>query len=243
MKLAETLDDHAQAVGRYAWYAAWFSLALSVLHTLARHGTEDGRSDLDSTTTAFWAEPAADLLRPLLDWAHPVVVYTTYGKLWLVVFLAYFLCAVVVQRRRQATGFERWMWRIVVTVYALEIPILIGEYWTQWGSETNALLVISFAAAIPVVLVGFFATSLLGIALLRNGFRPRASAWLLTIYLPFAFVITEFMSFGAMVLPISFAFAVAGRRLMLGEGIASQARTRRTPTAAATSDVSPVQTR
>jgi hypothetical protein len=240
MKLAETLDDHAQVVGRYAWYAAWFSLALSVLHTLSRHGTEDGRSDLESATTSFWAEPAADLLRPLLDWAHPVIVYTTYGKLWLFVFLAYFLCAVVVQRRRQATGFEKWMWRIVVVLYGLEIPLVMGEYWTQWGSTTNALLEIVFIAVIPVVLVGFFATSLLGIALVRNGFRPRPSAWLLTIYLPFALVITEFMSFGAMALPISFAFGIAGRRLMLGEGIASQERTRRAPTAADTSDASPV---
>ena len=56
-------------------------------------------------------------------------------------------------------------------------------------------------------------STLLGIALLRNGFAPRASAWLLTATLPFAFVITMVTSMGSVALPVMFAFGLAGRRL------------------------------
>ena len=39
-------------------------------------------------------------------------------------------------------------------------------------------------------------SSLLGIALLRRGFRPRTSAWLLALTFPLVFVIELFTSMG-----------------------------------------------
>ena len=56
-------------------------------------------------------------------------------------------------------------------------------------------------------------SSVLGVALLRRGLRPRASALLLLGTFPLAFLITAVTSMGSAALPISFAFALCGRQL------------------------------
>jgi hypothetical protein len=183
------------------------------LHALARHQTVDGRSDLDLWATRVWAEPAGRALRPLLDWGTPDLVYVTYGKVWLPVFLAFTLCAFVVQRRRRPVGFEKWAWRIALTGYVWACAGVFGDYWTQWTSHANPLLDVAFAAGLPGLLLTVFGSSLLGIALLRNRFEPRVSAWLLTITFPFLFVITMVTSLGSLALPIMFGFGIVGRRL------------------------------
>ncbi len=96
------IDGHERQIGRFAWVMAWVGLVVGQLHALARFRTADGKEDLDDyPLTAAWAEPADDLLSPLLDWADPDMVYVTYGKIWLPVFLAFTLCALVVYRRRR----------------------------------------------------------------------------------------------------------------------------------------------
>ena len=54
---------------------------------------------------------------------------------------------------------------------------------------------------------------MLGVALLRNGFRPRAGAWLLALTISLAADVLQVTSMGSAALPIIFAFALAGRRL------------------------------
>ncbi len=125
-------DKRTQArIGRFAWVMAWFGLVIGQLHALARFATEDGRSDLEAGMVRAWAEPVADFLAPLLDWASPDTVYATYGKLWLPVFVAFTLCAFVVHRRRRAVGFrgaERWAWRIALTGYVAACVGVAAEY-------------------------------------------------------------------------------------------------------------------
>lgn len=175
----DVLDRNAKNIGRFAWCTAWFGLVIGQLHALARHQTVDGRSDLDLPLTRVWAEPAADFLSPLLSWADPDLVYVTYGKLWLPVFIGFFLCALVVYRRRQPRGFERGAWRVVLVAYAAAVLSVFAEYWTQWTGEPNGLLDLVFLVSLPAILLTMLGSTVLGIALVKNGLRPRASAWLL----------------------------------------------------------------
>jgi hypothetical protein len=201
-------------IGTYAWVMAWVGLVVGQLHALARHQTADGRGDLHQWTTRVWSDPARAALKPLLDWANPDVVYLTYGKIWLPVFAAFTLCAFVVRRRLQPHGFEKWAWRIALTGYVWACLSVFGDYWLQWGSHASEpLLTITFVAGLPGLLLTLVGSSLLGIALLRRGYRPRASAWLLALTLPAAFVISMFTSMGSLALPVMFAFAIAGRRV------------------------------
>ena len=209
----DVLDRNARTIGRFAWFTAWFGLILGQLHALARHRTADGKEDLELPATRVWAEPAADLLSPLLTWGDPDLVYVTYGKLWLPVFVGFFLCALVAYRRRQPRGFERGAWRVVLVGYGAAVVSVFAEYWTQWTGEPNALLDIVFVAMMPAVLVTVLGSTVLGVALVRNGFRPRLSAWLLVATFPLAIVITEVTSMGNIVLPIAFAFGILGREL------------------------------
>lgn len=203
-------------VGRLAWAGAWFGLVIGQLHALSRFATEGGRSDLDMGTVRFWAQPAADLLAPLLDWADPDVVYLTYGKLWLPVFVTFTLGAFVVHRRRAdhhaVRGAERWGWRLALTGYTLACVSVAAEYWTMWTGINEALLDGVFVASLPVVLLTMLSSTFLGVVLVRRGLG--LPAWLLALAFPGVFVITTFTSMGNVVLPIAFAFGVLGRRLV-----------------------------
>ena len=220
--------ESQQRFGRLAWAAAWFGLVAGQLHALSRFATEEGRSDLEMGTVSFWAEPAADLLAPLLDWADPDVVYLTYGKLWLPVFVAFTLGAFAVRRRRQqhgaVRGAERWAWRFALTGYVLACVSVAAEYWTMWTAIDEALLDGVFVASIPVVLLTMLSSTFLGIVLVRRGLG--LPAWLLALAFPGVFAITTFTSMGNVVLPIAFAFGILGRRLASDRALVSADRSR-----------------
>jgi len=200
-------------IGRFAWVMAWVGLVVGQLHALARHNTADGREDLHSALTRAWSDPARAALRPLLDWGDPDLVYVTYGKIWLPVFVAFTLCAFVVRRRRQPAGFEKWAWRIALTGYVWACVAVLGDYWTQWTGTPNALLDLSFLVGIPGLLLTLVGSTLLGIALLRNGIQPRSAAWLLTLTIPVAMVALQVTSMGSAALAVMFGFGILGRRI------------------------------
>jgi hypothetical protein len=200
-------------IGRFAWVMAWVGLVVGQLHALARHNTADGREDLHSALTRAWSDPARAALRPLLDWGDPDLVYVTYGKIWLPVFVAFTLCAFVVRRRREPAGFEKWAWRIALTGYVWACVSVFGDYWTQWTGTPNALLDLSFLFGLPGLLLTLVGSTLLGIALLRNGIRPRSAAWLLTLTIPVAVVALQVTSMGSAALAVIFGFGILGRRI------------------------------
>jgi len=199
--------------GRFAWAMAWFGLVAGQLHAMARHQTTDGKEDLQMWTTRVWSDPGRKLFAPLLDWASPDVVYLTWGKIWLPVFLGFTLCAFVVHRRRQPVGFEKWAWRIALTGYVGATVSVVAEYWTQWGSMNQGLLDGVFAATAPFLLITMVGSTLLGIALLRRHMAASAPAWLLALCIPGLVAISMVTSLGNVVLPIAFAFGILGRRI------------------------------
>jgi len=204
---------HSQRViGRFAWVAAWVGLVVGQLHALSRHATADGKEDLDLPLTRLWSDPARDALRPLLDWANPDTVYLTYGKIWLPVFAGFALCAFVLHRRRRPAGFEKWAWRVALTGYVWAVAGVFGDYYTQFTGY-NAFFDVAFVITTLGLLISLIGSTMLGIALLRNGFRPRATSWLLTLNIPLAIVILQITSMGSAILPIMFAFAIIGRQI------------------------------
>jgi hypothetical protein len=210
-------------IGRLAWATAWFGLVIGQLHAMARHNTVDGKEDLQTWSTRVWSDPARKALAPLLDWADPDTVYLTYGKLWLPVFVALTLCAFVVRARRRPTGFEKWAWRVVLFGYCYACVSVVVEYWTQL-TDYSAFFEQAFLITLPAVPITMIGSTVLGITLLRRGFRPRASAWLLVAALPLAVLIPAVTSLGNVILPIAFAFGIAGRRIARDEPLTAANR-------------------
>ena len=200
-------------IGRFAWAMAWFGLVAGQFHAMARHQTADGKSDLESAATSFWSDPARDFFQPLLDWADPDVVYVTWGKIWLPVFVAFTLCAFVVRARRQPVGFEKWAWRLALTGYVGASASVAAEYWSQWTSVDQGIVDGVFLVTVPFLLLTMVGSTLLGIALLRRGMRPALPAWLLTLAIPSLIVVSTVTSLGNVALPIMFAFGILGRRI------------------------------
>lgn len=211
------VTDRDRLVGRVAWASAWVALVMGQLHALARHRTEDGRGDLDLAPTRFWAEPAGDLLSPLFSWGTPDLVYVTYGKVWLPIFVAFTACAFVVHRHRRPTGAERWFWRVTLFAYVGACVSVAAEYWLQWGSETSDLLDVVFLVTLPFVLLTVLSSTALGIVLLVKRAQPRLPGILLALVLPGLVLIPMVTSLGNITLPVAFAFGVLGRRLGRGD--------------------------
>ncbi len=213
--------EDERRIGRFAWVMAWVGLVMGQLHALARFRTADGKEDLvDYPATAAWAEPADNVLSPLLGWADPDIVYITYGKIWLPVFLAFTLCAFVVYRRRRPERFEKWVWRAALAVYVAACVGVFFDYWTQWtGAYTDEqsveylLFTIGWFVTFPSLMLMFLTSTALGITLLAKRFRPVLPAVLLTLIVPFAFVVFEVTSLGSVAIPVMFAFGILGRRI------------------------------
>lgn len=202
--------EQQQRITRWAWLTSLATLVIGQLHALARFQTGDGRSDLDLPLTGAWAKPAADVLEPLLDWAGPDTVYLTYGKWWTVALGVMVAAAVVVARLRQPYGAEKWGWRLFISGYGLLTVGVTAYYWGQWTSY-NVLEDIGLWAQLPAALIGTIGATVLGVALLRRGARPRVAAVLLLLSLVWVFTISQVTSLGNTDLPIMFAIALLAR--------------------------------
>ena len=88
-----------------------------------------------------------------------------------------------------------------------------GDYWTQWPGTPKSLVDIFFLVGLPGLLLTLIGSTMLGIALLRNGIEPRLSAWLLALTIPVAVAAMQFTSMGSAALAVMFAFGLLGRRI------------------------------
>ena len=208
-------DVRDRRIGRVAWVMAWVGLVVGQFHAMARHNTTDGSSDLDSWTTRVWSDPARDFFSPLLEWASADAVYMTYGKIWFPVFAAFTACAFVLYQRRRPVGFEKFAWRFALVAYVWGVVAVFVSYWTQWTPPySSELLDMAFLFLdIPAVLLGWLGSTMLGIAMIVRGYRPRVTGWLLALTFPLAMVISMFTSLGSAALPEMFAFGIAGHVL------------------------------
>ncbi len=78
-----------------------------------------------------------------------------------------------------------------------------GTYWTPLLEEF-------FAVTLPFMLIAMIGSTVLGISLLRRGFRPRATAVLLALWLPLFVLLSSIIAMGAGVVPVVWAFGLAG---------------------------------
>jgi hypothetical protein len=226
------LERHAAQIGRWAWVMAWVGLVVGQVHALARFATEDGQEDLAMASVRWWAEPAADVLSPLLEWGDADLVYVSWGKVWFPVFLAFTLCAALVGQRRQPAGVEKWAWRVVVLGYAVATTAVFLDYWTQWtgsyegGGLEESLFTLGWYFTVPGLLLTLLGSTFLGVVLLVKRFRPVVPALLLALVVPLAFGILSVTSMGSAALPVMFAFGLLGRRIARAEhGVVTGART------------------
>ena len=202
MELSHTQEKRIVTFG---WITASAGLVLGQLHALSRFETEDGKSDLELPLTRAWAEPAARAVRPLLDWGDPDFVYWNYGKIWLPVFAAMTLCALVVFRHRQPVGFERVAWQVALTGYALATLSVVGDYFTPWTELSFVVL------GLPGLALTALGSTALGVVLLKRRRRPRILGIALLAFIPTTLLITEITSMGNIILPIAFAWTYTAR--------------------------------
>ena len=205
MELTHTQEKRIVTFG---WITASAGLFLGQLHALSRFETESGESDLELPLTKAWAVPAARALRPLLDWSDPDTVYWHYGKVWLPIFAAMTLCALVVYRHRRPVGFERLAWRVSLAGYALLTLSVVGDYFTPWTDESFVVL------GLPGLLLTALGSTTLGVVLLKRGYRPRILGFALVAFIPTFLLITEITSMGNIILPLAFAFTYAASRVV-----------------------------
>ena len=205
----EITPTTARWISRFAWAMAAFGTVVGQVHALARAQAHPGDFD-EAPLARAWGEPATRALKPLLDWSDPWTVYVSYGKLWLPVCLAFSAAAYLVYRRRTPRGAERRLWQIMLAAYAVMTLSVFGDYFTPWMDRMFILGV----AAMLVIGSGGIA---LGITMLRNGFRPRATPLLLMIFFPFMFAITSVTSLGSALLPLMWGWAIAAQSVVTGD--------------------------
>ena len=155
-------------------------LLVAPLHALAYFATGEPAGLLP------WREAGHAALRPLLDWGDPDVVYTSFGKVVVVVFAGFVagLFAVSAERASYARGAELWGLRVAAVGYPLLLAGIFVEYWTPY-------LEVGFVAlSLPGVFLTLAGSTLLGIGQLRAGQPPRVAAWLLSLSFPIAIATT-----------------------------------------------------
>ncbi len=147
-----------------------------------------------------------DVARPILDWASPDTVYETYGKFY--VFAVRSRARVRAGRakpapRRQGWA-ERWGWRIALVGYALTAVSLFFTYWVA------NLDIVFLAVTIPSLLLSSVGNVLLGIGLIRGGFRPRLTGWVLAFELPLSIGLVAISTQALGMWPMMLAWGAAG---------------------------------
>lgn len=199
-------DTNRRWAGLAAVVLALASIILAPLNALARMRTDDGLSDYENPLAAWWAQPAMDLARPILDWASPDTVYETYGKFYVFAVFAVIACALSVrgQRPGRRGWAERWGWRIALAGYALTAISLFFTYWVA------NLDVVFLAVTIPSLLLSSAGNVLLGVGLIRGGFRPRLTGWVLALELPLSIGLVAISTQALGMWPTMLAWGVAG---------------------------------
>jgi hypothetical protein len=203
------MDHEHRLVRAAAWMPTGMAVVLAPLRALARFATPDGQEDLDSGIVRFWAEPAARALRPLLDWSDTDTVYRAYGKAWPVLIAATIVSAMLLRNSRHPARLERWGWRLTLPGLTLMALGLFGFFWIE-------LDIAYVAAGLPGFLLAVVGSLVLGIALLRDGFRPWLVPALLLAWLPLDIALSGVLSAGAGTVPMMAAWALATRTVRRG---------------------------
>jgi hypothetical protein len=178
------------------------------LYSLAYFASSDGAGDAESVATKAWAEPARELLEPLLTFASADVVRFTYGKLWLFVWIGILVGLVGLHARHAGKGgrLERWGFR---TSFVGLVFLVIGAFGAIW-----LMIEVFFVAFIvPGLLLAAVGSALFGLGTWRAREAPRAGALLLMVGGPGVLVISEIATLGGGLVLVYLAWVLLGRAM------------------------------
>ena len=212
------MSDRTRFIGLYAAAAAAASLFITPLLGLAYFATEHGKDELETGSISAWAEPASDAAGSLLTFAGPDRVYSTYLQAFALFIPAVLLTALIVRSSwvPQSKRPGRWAWRVALIGYVLLAAgagaiglVLIG------GDPSAAIVDALFLGLLfPGIVLSTIGSSAVGVGLLRSGYRPRLTAWLLALVFPL-WVIGDFIvghnSIG--LVPLMLAWGATGLQL------------------------------
>lgn len=203
--LRELSPSTVRRCGLAAVVVALASILLAPLNALARLQTKP--SELADEMVSWWAEPALRVLGPsLLDFAGPDTVYMTYGMFYAVAVAAVLACMLCARslRPRPLSWTERWGWRLALAGYAVMFLGFVAFYWLRVGGDAGYLVVLfGMLLCVP-------GNILLGIGLLRGGFRPRFAACVMLLDLPLSIGLVEISTQALGMWTMTLAWGVVG---------------------------------
>jgi hypothetical protein len=208
----------ARIVGLYSVVAGAAAIVVSPLLAMSYFAIDDGKDELDTATVSAWAKPGRDLAGGLLTFASADRVYATYIQLFLLLAPAILLCAWAVRSRRPASmgRFERWGWRIALVGYACLLVggITVSLMLVKASPNGNFVNVPFLLLIVPGILISTIGSVVLGIALIRAGYRPRLTTWILAVAFPLWIVGSDVLGHNSIGLtPILVAWGLSGWRL------------------------------
>ena len=201
----------------YSIAAAIAAVLLSPLLALSYFETSEGAEGLEVGTIAAWAEPGRDLAGSLLTFASPDRVYSTYSLVFALLVPAVILSAFAAlsERPSSQTRSERWGWRLVRIGYLVfGVGLGLVAIALIWAGPSAPVVNVGFMTLLfPGLVVGLIGSTFLGASLVRSGYEPRLTAWLLALALPLwivGSVVLGHNGFG--LLPLFVAWAATARR-------------------------------
>lgn len=177
--------------GLAAMLGSLLGIVAAPLTTSAHSLTEEG-------APPPWEPVLSGALGPLFTFASPEVVYATYGKLYLFVFLGLLsgLIGLHARRRDRAGRLERWGFYLSFAGLALNLFGNVFDYWYGGGVGESTPDFLGFLLGTVLgMLILVIGSAMLGIGLLRAGDTPRVGAWLLVLALP-GIIALSFLGFG-----------------------------------------------
>lgn len=179
---------NTRAIALYGIVAGVCAVLLAPLLALSYFATSEGAEELEIGTISAWAEPGRDLAGALLTFASPDHVYSTFTLLFALLFPAVILTASVVRSQRPAsqTKPEKWGWRLARTGYVIfGAGLAIVAVALIFVTPGAAIVDIAFIGLMfPGLLLSLIGSTVLGSALIRAGYRPRVTTWLLALAFP-----------------------------------------------------------
>jgi hypothetical protein len=202
--------EQVRLFGLAAMVGGALGVIVSPLYSLAYFATDDGASDAESAWAQAWAEPARDLLEPLLTFASADVVRLAYGKLFLLVWIGLLAGLVGLHARHAGREgrLERWGFR---ASFAGLVLLVIGAFAGFWLEFAGFAFV---AFLVPGLVLLVFGCSIFGLGAWRAGVASRAGALLLVVGgLPGTLLISEVATLGGGLVLVYLAWVVLGRGL------------------------------
>jgi len=200
--------DQVRLAALAAMIGGALGVLVSPLYTLAYFATDDGAADATRPGAKAWAEPARDLLDPLLTFASADVVRLSYGKLFLLIWIGMLAGLVALHARHAGRGgrLERWGFRASFAGLALLVIGALVGFWLH--------VELAFAALIlPGLLLLVLGSAIFGAGAWRAGMAPRIGALLLVAGGPAIFVLSEVATLGGGLVLLYLAWVVLGRAL------------------------------